>query len=343
MNTTPNPRRWLLLVCSLLTLHAYTQDIHFSQYARSPLNLNPALTGAFQGDYRFQANYRNQWNMPVPFNTFSVSAEKNFCAVDCNELNCWRPKGLSLGALFNYDVAGDANLSLTQLQISASYTSILGGGFSITPGLMLGGGQRAFDPTKLYFDSQFNGKEFDPNSFGDNFDNETKFLLDISGGLNLHYQSCKSRTAFDLGTGIFHINQPKANFYDANDTKLPTRISAYGLGTIQLTSRIDFLVRVLGQFQGPYTEVIVGASGRFYLKPGNRPGRTSIEIGGGIRLEDAFLLKAAFNYKMWVLGLSYDINTSDFTEATQGNGGPEFSLGYILYRPPVNKICPVQY
>ncbi len=343
MIATPNPKWWLLLICSLFMFNASAQDIHFSQYARSPLNLNPALTGAFKGDYRFQANYRNQWNMPVPYNTVSVSAEKNLCTVGCNEANCWRPKGFSFGALFNYDVAGDANLSLTQLEISGSYTHVMGGGFSITPGIMLGGGQRSFDPINLFFDNQFNGKEFDPNSFGDTYENQTKFLFDISGGVNVHYQSCKTRTAFDIGSGVFHINQPKANFYSTFERKLPARISLYGLGTIQLTQRIDFLVSTLAQFQGPYTEVLLSVGGRFYLKPGTRPGQTSFDLGLGLRMEDALLLNAALNYKMWVFGLSYDMNTSDFTAATNGNGGLEFSLGYIIFQPPAKKVCPIRY
>ena len=36
-----------------LNLICHSQDIHFSQFNLSPLNLNPAMTGAFKGDYRF--------------------------------------------------------------------------------------------------------------------------------------------------------------------------------------------------------------------------------------------------------------------------------------------------
>jgi hypothetical protein len=37
------------------------QDIHFSQYYASPLSLNPANTGNYDGDWRLMNSYRQQW------------------------------------------------------------------------------------------------------------------------------------------------------------------------------------------------------------------------------------------------------------------------------------------
>jgi hypothetical protein len=52
------------------------QDIHWSQFQSSPLNLNPALSGFFDGDYRFVLNHRNQWkSVTTPYNTFSGSID----------------------------------------------------------------------------------------------------------------------------------------------------------------------------------------------------------------------------------------------------------------------------
>ena len=56
-----------------------SQDIHYSQFYNAPLTLNPALTGIFRGDIRFQANYRNQWrSVPVDFVTFTAAADMKF-------------------------------------------------------------------------------------------------------------------------------------------------------------------------------------------------------------------------------------------------------------------------
>ena len=45
-----------------LTTSAMAQDIHFSQFGLSPLTLNPALTGAYEGTFRIGGIYRNQWS-----------------------------------------------------------------------------------------------------------------------------------------------------------------------------------------------------------------------------------------------------------------------------------------
>ena len=49
------------ILSSLLINVLVAQDPHFSQFYASPLTLNPALTGKFDGTFRLAANYRNQW------------------------------------------------------------------------------------------------------------------------------------------------------------------------------------------------------------------------------------------------------------------------------------------
>ncbi len=47
------------------------QDPHFSQFFASPLTLNPAFTGKFDGTVRIAGNYRNQW--PAFNNVYTTS------------------------------------------------------------------------------------------------------------------------------------------------------------------------------------------------------------------------------------------------------------------------------
>ncbi len=53
-----------LIVASILifTGQSNAQDPRFSQFFSAPQLLNPALTGVFDGEYRVNINYRNQWN-----------------------------------------------------------------------------------------------------------------------------------------------------------------------------------------------------------------------------------------------------------------------------------------
>ena len=62
----------LLLLAFAFNLKA--QDPNFSQFFASPLTLNPALTGKFDGSYRVAGNYRNQWpTINNAFTTYTAS------------------------------------------------------------------------------------------------------------------------------------------------------------------------------------------------------------------------------------------------------------------------------
>jgi type IX secretion system PorP/SprF family membrane protein len=72
-------KRILVLVCcSVFTLTCVkAQDPHFSQFFSSPLTLNPALTGKFDGNFRIAGNYRDQWpaiSKTFVTSTFSIDA-----------------------------------------------------------------------------------------------------------------------------------------------------------------------------------------------------------------------------------------------------------------------------
>ena len=60
-----------LIICVALISESIAQDPNFSQFFASPLTLNPALTGKFDGLYRVAGNYRNQW--PTFDNAFTTA------------------------------------------------------------------------------------------------------------------------------------------------------------------------------------------------------------------------------------------------------------------------------
>ncbi|HRI61516.1 MAG TPA: type IX secretion system membrane protein PorP/SprF, partial [Saprospiraceae bacterium] len=72
----------LLLVLLLSVLDQISaQDPRFSQFYASPWNLNPAMTGLFNGRWRATANYRDQWSSflnPVPFRTYAAAFDARF-------------------------------------------------------------------------------------------------------------------------------------------------------------------------------------------------------------------------------------------------------------------------
>ena len=70
-------RNTILILLIITCICAHTQDANFSQFFSSPLTLNPANTGNFNGSLRLAGNFRNQWssfNNAFSTTTFSVDA-----------------------------------------------------------------------------------------------------------------------------------------------------------------------------------------------------------------------------------------------------------------------------
>jgi len=320
------------------------QDIHFSQFGNSPLNLNPALTGMFGGDMRFVGNYRSQWNdVPVSYLTFSGAFDMKFDKF-CSNHDQWAG-----GLLFNYDVAGDSKLHLAQLAANVSYTHRVNTKNFLSLGLQLSGYQRGFKTEDLRFDSQWNGRTYDPSRnalINENFANTNYFFGDFSVGLNWHYQKPKSqsqwnpqnRTKLDVGVSVFHINQPDQTFYeDQVQCDCYMRYAIHGMGTFRLIDPLDLVVLAVHQQQGPHTETVLGIAGKIHLDQ-RLARQLNILLGINVRLGDrdpldAFIPNIEVQYNAWRVGLSYDVNVSDFNIATNRFGGPELSLQYIFVKP----------
>ncbi|MEK7256274.1 MAG: type IX secretion system membrane protein PorP/SprF, partial [Bacteroidota bacterium] len=100
-------------------LSAQAQDRSFSQFYASPLTLNPALTGAFEGKYRVGAIYRDQWGnvMENQYATFSTALDLRW---RMNRTAKFKDHA-AIGLLFFNDKAGALQFSTTQIAVSAAY------------------------------------------------------------------------------------------------------------------------------------------------------------------------------------------------------------------------------
>ena len=77
---TSNRIKWMTVMVSLLMIFSFfygnSQDLHYSQFYNAHVNINPALTGIFNGDVRVAGNYRSQWKaVPVPYMTFTGAGD----------------------------------------------------------------------------------------------------------------------------------------------------------------------------------------------------------------------------------------------------------------------------
>jgi type IX secretion system PorP/SprF family membrane protein len=332
---------WLVLFCLLgFWPSVQAQDIHFSQFNNSPANLNPALTGVFEGDLRFIANYRNQWNtVPVNYRTIAAAMDAKLAHKLLGDGNY-----LGYGLLFNNDVAGEADLGMSKLAGNLAYLRQMTDALFVSVGLQVSLGQRSVSPQQLTYQEQWNGDIFDlslPNN--EAFSNTSKGIASFATGLNLHFKMEDSRSRMDVGGSLFHINQPNTSFFGESSVELPRKFTTHFLSTFELQPKLDLRANVQFSKQLAYKEAVVGTALR-YLISTEEGKELNAQLGLSYRLGDAWIPTAELQYHNWTAGFSYDQNFSPFKVATNQRGGPEFFLQYILKKvaPPKEfKACPV--
>ena len=129
----------------------------FLNLNQSYLNLNPALTGDFEGDYRFNGNFRNQWaSVSEPFRTYSASVEGK-------QLISKLPK-LDAGLLLFLDEAGVGGLQTFNAMLSLAYSFKLNKDSSLLlrSGIQTGLLSRSIHFDRFTFDRQFSRIGFNP-------------------------------------------------------------------------------------------------------------------------------------------------------------------------------------
>jgi len=330
----------LIINCQLSIINCFAQDIHLSQFNSSPQNLNPAQTGLFDGDWRFVGNNRSQWAaIPVPYKTFSLSADTRLKKQFLNGVP-------GLGLIVNTDKAGDSKFSTTQVAISAAYIKKLGKDSTqfISIGVQPGFTTKSFDINALTFDNQFDGDNYNSAlSSGENFSKTRINYFDLGGGANYLWRKTQ-RTQASIGLSAFHLNMPKQSFFNNKEIRLDVKTTINGIAQFPVAAQLDLLPTFLYQRQGKYKETVLGMFGKYYLQPVNGM-TTAVSLGGFYRLKDAVIVSANMEYRSFNVGLSYDVNTSKLTEATNNRGGFEISVIYIFKKviPFIAKkrVCPI--
>lgn len=326
----------ILIVVLFFTVGgSFSQDIHWSQFNDIPLFQNPGNAGHFNGDYRFVANYRNQWkSVTVPFSTFSISADAR----------SYQFKQLGYGVLFFHDVTGDGKLRTIEMQGNASYLFKLSADstHTIRPGITIGLNHRQVNWDQLYFDNQFNGVAFDP-SLPTNEVYQTDRRTNFSLGLGAVYEYYRNkREKLSAGLGLYNLNRPDQGFYG---DKIPRdiRMNLFIKALYKLDVDWDLVPALNFSVQGKYREIMLGSSVKYTLI--DRLGTyRAVYSGLWLRNKDAACLTVGMDYQAWFAGISYDINFSKLVPASNARGGIEFAVRYILnhFKPSksLHRVCP---
>ncbi|MCB9187762.1 MAG: PorP/SprF family type IX secretion system membrane protein [Flavobacteriales bacterium] len=320
-----------------LSKFSISQDIHLSMWDMSPLNLNPANTGMFDGDYRINANHRNQWSsVTVPFTTYAISADAK---------NVLGHKPYSAGLQINQDRAGDSKFNTFQVNLSGAYALDLNGDSlnQLSFGTQLGITNKNLTYNPLQFDVQYDGFQYDaslPNQ--ENFARASRVYANLGLGVG-YFRKLDVRKVIQGGISAYNLLKPKQSFFNDDDIRLDVRYNFNINAEWKLADKWDLLPNVLLSSQGKYKELNLGANARYVLTDFMGMYR-AVWAGVFYRNKDATFISIGMNYDAWKVGISYDINLSTLKPASNLRGGFEIGVQYIIkFAKPqrvMHRICP---
>lgn len=326
---------------------AFAQDAHFTQYFASPMTLNPALTGLTQCDLRLAANYRQQWGSVSanPYTSGTISYDMSTLKGKLNNGDA-----VGVGLLVLYDKSGLGSLQNITVGLSAAYHKAFGSNkqHNISLGFQGQLVQKNIDFTKLQFEDQYDpATGYASYITTENLGNSDVNYPDFNAGIMYSGRVSEHATAY-VGFSYYHLTQPVESFLDGNN-RIHSRYTGYLGGAFDLNERSVLYTSALYQSQAKATEMLLGAAIGWILNPGHDEEfqkNTIFYLGAWYRIGDAIAPYIAFEWSKMQLGISYDVNVSNFAAATRGMGAYELSLifnGCINKRekgPNYNFSCP---
>jgi type IX secretion system PorP/SprF family membrane protein len=306
-------------------------DPHFSQYYVYPSWLNPGMTGAIDADYRVSAIYRNQWaGITNAFSTVGLSAD---FVTD---------KNLNFGVSLLNQTAGDGGYTYTTAYGNIAYTGLrlgVAGTHRIVFGVQGGLINRRFNPSKFTFGDQWNpATGFPPSNptSTEVFARTSAATFDAGAGVAYYDATPGKKANMFLGFSASHLTQPEDPFISTGTPqKLPMRLTFHGGVRLLVSETFSITPNLLYLRQGNAEEKMVGAYGQIRANE-----QTDFMFGANYRFNDAISPYIGFSFKSFVLGASYDVNTSDLGRAA-GGGANSFEISLSFFGRK-NKTLPAE-
>lgn len=334
----------IILVSPFIGMKA--QNLHFTYYDMAPMYVNPALTGDFLGTARVTGIIREQGRaITKPFQTLNLALDANI--IRGFTTGDWISAGVVLNA---FDNSGTLRNKRSGQDLSLAYHLAMGKKAKniLSIGVQYARASRSLDlsearTTSFYVD----GNTADVDQLLMSTNNEERLLessySDIVAGLVLKTQTGKSSYT-RVGLSVGNILSPDISLVNSSRDELDLRIMSFFDYRGMINKRLAWRPSIFYQRQGPFDELQLHAVFDYLAKPEKG---IVVSAGLGSRLANSLDLQWILGgeYKDFKLGISYDMNLTGLSGASNTVGGYEFALGYIykLYKKPKVKpiiICP---
>jgi type IX secretion system PorP/SprF family membrane protein len=351
------------LFCLLFLSETKAQEAVFAQSYNSPVYLNPAMTGVFDGQWRLNANYRSQWDgifSSAPIRSIHAAFDYRKNVVNKDYVS------FSFSALSD-ETGSSARLKTTRGNLGASYMMQMGGSKYrnsaqyLVVGAQVGVGQHTLGLGDIWFDRQYDSVNNVVNTTlptGELLP-QSNMYLDYNVGL-LYYMTWATNRSLYIGASMHHLSQPNISFYGDPKENLRRRFTLHGGGEIPFNKDLSIMPHAMITLQGPSMTSIVGANLRYtnhdwnevalrmgasfraankYLAIFDKEGRPTPD--GSTVWGDAITLTGIIELNRLLIGASYDIHASSIVVPTNSRGAWEISLIYTgAEKRRVKTICP---
>jgi hypothetical protein len=201
----------------------------------------------------------------------------------------------------------------------------------------------SLDMSKLNFDNQWTGLVYDPSILsGEVLSTQSFSYFQIHAGLMVKNE-WGDKGYWKMILGANNLTSPKQSWFDNAFVRLDKRYTAQAVVSWKASEKVQVMPSLLWMSQGKYRELIAGGEVYTYLKDSKWQKRTLI-TGIFWRAADAGFITAGMQYDDWRVTLSYDLNISDLSTASNNKGGLELCASWILPANPIicvtKKNCP---
>lgn len=323
-----NIMRWIAGFClaTFCNNALLAQDPQFSQFFSSPLTLNPALTGNFNGTTRMVGNFRSQnADYNNAYNTKTASVDFNVLSNKIKQFD-----RLSLGVLFLSDQTGNKVLTNNHLGLSLAYMKALDEEQkrSVSIGFQAVYNNKRFNSANALLEDQITPGGI-INSSGDNILNNglSKTAADLNAGI-LYQYAPTSEHLYYIGGSLFNILQTQKGFGN-NTTAVPLRKTIHGGMLSPVGYAGTFHASFHFQLQKGFNQLLIGAAYSHYIKD-ILGAYVELYAGAWYRTDQSVIPYIGLEWNYWRLGYTNDISFSNQITAGQLRYSNEISLHYTL-------------
>ncbi|MBL7690402.1 MAG: PorP/SprF family type IX secretion system membrane protein [Flavipsychrobacter sp.] len=320
-------RRLLCLTAVCGSVAARGQEIPFKQFTATPLLLNPAFTGMFDGNIRANLIYRNFWAAAnVPISSIHGSA-------DAPVYTDKKGNYFGAGGAFSETKPGDDSWSVLNGQVSASYHRRFGSdsarkkgkGSDLAIGIQGGYAQNGVDVSRMYFTGASTTPTYVLGA------GNSVSIYSVNAGVS-YSRSVNKHFGYQVGLSVTDLNRSQDALLESQKSlvglnrKLMVTAGCHIAAGEHLQLRPAFIYARRESFgrNKPYVSYIAGNEFLYTLGV-----QTALFCGLWYSRGDMMTINAGIRTRGVRVGVGYDYTVSSFNTASNGTGGFEVALTYI--------------